>query len=524
MSHFKLLLFAFSVACLPHSVQSQTATNRLVYINGIQNTFADALATRNNIAGILKDSTNRSALAKRNFDVKLVWNPEGWYESPVDIPNCGTPCQDIFELLVLKSSEEDYSSDFTKILAPHNLPSTIDQTAANKVKPYADSLVIGDNSALTSHFITADRMAAMKKALDSLTVWMNRATPTIVIAHSQGNILANLAWATVAASIGQDVRKKARVINIANTSRFSVNNLNLTHDDDNVLAALQVAPSVQAYNFTRTTALHSGQDNFELTPPTFKAPAAGFSCAWPTCKHWMDTYISADDIPTGLVDHHVIFTLNKTAFKDRFEDLIYAAAISLDRETLISIQPGPAQGKDIWTTNVYSFAPGGGGPGGGLNDDTLRVGGWFDEYRSLLQFDLTSATLPQQPTSVVLRLFDGTAQGQSTTAMTLFRITAFWDWTTQGTGSDLLRLWWADQPSAVQVGATSSRSSILPAPVVGQSYDIDITDLYLFWKANPTQNFGLELRPTFTDNRWNIFYSSDYLADPTKRPQLIITP
>ena len=103
-------------------------------------------------------------------------------------------------------------------------------------------------------------------------------------------------------------------------------------------------------------------------------------------------------------------------------------------------------------------------------------------------------------------------------------ITAFWDWTTQGTGSDLLRLWWADQPSAVQVGAYGSRPSILPASTVGQSYDIDITDLYLFWLANPTQNFGLELRPTFTDNRWNIFYSSDYLADPSKRPQLIITP
>ena len=32
--------------------------------------------------------------------------------------------------------------------------------------------------------------------------------------------------------------------------------------------------------------------------------------------------------------------------------------------------------QDIWTTNTFSYAPGGGGPGGGLADDVLKVGGW----------------------------------------------------------------------------------------------------------------------------------------------------
>jgi hypothetical protein len=184
-------------------------------------------------------------------------------------------------------------------------------------------------------------------------------------------------------------------------------------------------------------------------------------------------------------------------------------------DTLI-LQPGPAQGKDIWTTSVYSFAPGGGGPGGGLDNDVLRVGGFSDLYYSLIQFNLSDITLPAQTTSATLRLFNSPFPGSSgATPMTLHRITQFWDWRTQGTGSDLLRLWWADQPTAVLVGS-------LPAPAENSFYDIDVTDLYNFWRANPTQNFGLELRPTLNANNWNQFLSSDYLDNPSLRPQLIL--
>ena len=190
----------------------------------------------------------------------------------------------------------------------------------------------------------------------------------------------------------------------------------------------------------------------------------------------------------------------------------------------IVIQPGPSTGKDIWTTSVYSNTGRGGGPGGGIDDENLRVGGWADEYRSLMQFDVSSPTLPKQAKSVVLRLYDHSAQGVGTTPMTLLLITEFWDWKAQGTGSDRLRLWWADQPAANRVGATERRPAILPSPQVGAFYDIDVTDIYAFWQANPTKNFGLELRPTSNANHWNIFYSSDYVDKPTLRPKLIITP
>ena len=262
--------------------------------------------------------------------MKKIWNPEGFYESPVDIPNCGAPCQDIYELLVLKSAEEDFAQSFQKILAPHDASTIIDGAAAEKVKEYADSLVLGTNLALSSGFITVDRMAATKKVVVSIADWMRTNSSSIVVAHSQGNLLSNLAWATVASEIRQDIRKRARVINIANTSRFSVNGLNLTHDDDNVLSTLKVAPG--AYNFSRSTPYCTGVCAFEITPPTFKAPFL-FSCILASCKHWMNlTYLSTDNIPTKLVDQGVQFTQNANRFMDRFEDLVYAATSSLDIE------------------------------------------------------------------------------------------------------------------------------------------------------------------------------------------------
>jgi hypothetical protein len=42
----------------------------------------------------------------------------------------------------------------------------------------------------------------------------------------------------------------------------------------------------------------------------------------------------------------------------------------------IVVQPGPGEGKDIWTTSVFSYTGAGGGPGGGLDDEWLQVGGW----------------------------------------------------------------------------------------------------------------------------------------------------
>ena len=115
-----------------------------------------------------------------------------------------------------------------------------------------------------------------------------------------------------------------------------------------------------------------------------------------------------------------------------------------------------------------------------------------------------------------LRLFDINSASGTPTSMDLYRITQDWNWQTQGTGSDRLRLWWADQPSAVV------QTSSLPAPTEGSYYYIDITDLYNQWQAGTLPNFGIELRPTSTNNNFDIFGSSRN-ATPTDQPALVIT-
>jgi surface antigen len=182
----------------------------------------------------------------------------------------------------------------------------------------------------------------------------------------------------------------------------------------------------------------------------------------------------------------------------------------------VVFQPGPNTGKDIWTTSVYYYAPCS-YPylGGGLYDAELRVGGWGDLYYSLLQFDLTG--LPTHATSVTLQLFCYSSNQGTPTPMYIDRITQFWwDWQTSGTGCDYDRLWWADRPSAVQWSAT-----IFPAPVVGQWYSMDITDLYNAWQSGQYPNYGLQLRPVYNWDNFNFFYSSRYAGDMF-RPKLII--
>jgi len=180
------------------------------------------------------------------------------------------------------------------------------------------------------------------------------------------------------------------------------------------------------------------------------------------------------------------------------------------------LQPGPDTGKDIWITSVYSYATCSGSyPGGGLYDSELRVGGWGDLYYALLQFDLTG--LPAHATSATLWLYCYSDNSGTPTPMYLDRVTQFWwDWQMTGTGCDHDRLWWADRPSTAQWSAAA-----LTAPVVGQWYTVDITDLYNAWQNGLYPNYGLQLRPVYNADNFNFFYSSRYTND-TFRPKLTI--
>lgn len=187
----------------------------------------------------------------------------------------------------------------------------------------------------------------------------------------------------------------------------------------------------------------------------------------------------------------------------------------IDPQGSCILQPEPHESKDIWTGSYYSNAPGANTPGGGLNDERLRVGGWDDSYHSLIQFSLDGC--PGNAASAILFLFCFNQAGGGT-PMFLDRIIQHWDWRTSGTGRDRDRLWWADRPPA-----ELWRNDELPIPVQGRWYAIDITDLYNAWQSGTLPNYGLQLRPTpHLNQKFNEFYSADYLDNPALRPKLVI--
>jgi hypothetical protein len=180
-------------------------------------------------------------------------------------------------------------------------------------------------------------------------------------------------------------------------------------------------------------------------------------------------------------------------------------------------QPGPSDGKDIWTTSLFSGTLGGDTPGGGVADDVLMVGGWGDWYHALLQFDL--AGMPTNARSATLCLYCvRTIRGGA--RLYLDRITAAWDWKTSGTGRDHERLWWADRPPT-----SAWRTNTLPVPSAGEWYAIDLTDLYNAWKSGACPNYGVQLRPEKNSNGYfDYFCSSRYTNNPSLRPKLVVLP
>ena len=162
----------------------------------------------------------------------------------------------------------------------------------------------------------------------------------------------------------------------------------------------------------------------------------------------------------------------------------------------IVLQPGPEDGVDVWITSVYYD--------GGLDNDYLQVGGWADEYYSLIKFDISS--LPENTTSAKIYLFArGRSGDESLVSMYLDQVTEAWDEKTK----------WADSPSYINLKTIS-------APTWGSWYFIDITELYNNWKNGTHINYGIQLRPTGNSNQFNTFNSSDYMDDPSLRPKLVI--
>jgi hypothetical protein len=182
-------------------------------------------------------------------------------------------------------------------------------------------------------------------------------------------------------------------------------------------------------------------------------------------------------------------------FAGDFED---GAPLAWTPSDEVGTQPGP-EASDVWVTSVFDYDD-----DFGVNDHRLIVGGWADSYYALMLLDLSG--LPAVATSAVLRMYVRHNPGQSTfVPMQLRRVTSAWD---EDTG-------WPNRPSSTFVRT-------LDSPITEGWYTVDVTDLYNGWKAGTFQNLGLELRPTATNNRFNVFVSSDSPTEIGRRPKLLV--
>jgi TIR domain len=161
---------------------------------------------------------------------------------------------------------------------------------------------------------------------------------------------------------------------------------------------------------------------------------------------------------------------------------------------------------DVWTTSVYSFAPGGGGPGGGLDDDVLKAGGWGDWYFSLVQFKLPP--LKGRPNFASMALYSKTDQ-LTGVRIEVDQIIKEWSFPKGD------RLWWKDRP-----GARAMTIEPLPAPGQDRWYLIDLTKLIQQWFDGKSPNYGIQIRPASNFGSLVVFASSD-APDKNKIPYLI---
>jgi hypothetical protein len=165
--------------------------------------------------------------------------------------------------------------------------------------------------------------------------------------------------------------------------------------------------------------------------------------------------------------------------------------------------------KDIWTTSVYSFAPGGGGPGGGLENDELRIGGWADWYVALIQFDVPK--LRARPRFAGLALYSKESEGVSV-PLEVDRIIQRWDYKKGD------RLWWKDRP-----GSRAITTEPLPAPKKEQWYLIDLTMVVQEWLDGKAENYGIQIRPVRNFGSF-VFFVSSRADDKTRIPRLVACP
>lgn len=177
-------------------------------------------------------------------------------------------------------------------------------------------------------------------------------------------------------------------------------------------------------------------------------------------------------------------------------------------ELIPSTSP-PLRWSSLWITNIYSFAPGGGGPGGGLIEDILKVGGWGDWYFSLIKFELPE----RKEMSFAGVLLYVHPDEQETIPLFVDRIIEPWKWDLSAT-----HVWWKDRPGGFPIIPEA-----LPPPRKTHWYVVEITSLYNQWVKGSAGNFGFQIRPA-TNYGSITRFASNLSGDKTRIPYVVLCP
>ena len=343
--------------------------SKLIYVNGIQNSQVDAIDTAKRLAKVISAAEPRLGF-ERPSEIIVVWNKIGFNGESSGQWDLD---QDLQELFASKTNEESYAADFNKIRFNHatGQRKDLDVDAATRIAARI-------SEELPSIVDPVDRL--YKIIHENLA----RGEQIIVVAHSQGNLIANLAWAKAVSGEADLAAKNLRIVNVANTARRSPNDLNFTHAGDAALFfradsaacpenSLQNLPARKGW--ARANSVCHGDKltdksicSFILSAPTFKASNSGSGSAdsgaiigggIDAClDHSIVLTYMSDAVVEVDIDQGVSFSADKS-FKHRLLDFVYQSVKSIaDANSPTSFQDD-FSGTTVDTTkwNIDGFAP-----------------------------------------------------------------------------------------------------------------------------------------------------------------------
>jgi murein DD-endopeptidase MepM/ murein hydrolase activator NlpD len=176
--------------------------------------------------------------------------------------------------------------------------------------------------------------------------------------------------------------------------------------------------------------------------------------------------------------------------------LMFSAPLAANA-AVVWVKPGPfPDGMDTWYGNVYYTSS--------QHDGKLLVGGWGDEYDSLVRFNLSG--LPLTATQAIVWLYAYPTGG------TPVNINWYLNTTQWHTGS----VTWSTRPSANPLFYTNA------PPTIPGWYGVIFTTQYNAWRSGntATPNYGLTMRPAANNNNFDAFYGSGYTGNTSLRPEL----